>query len=105
MCVAKGLWKSNSTLPKLTKLVKIAVVAMEGATLADDPHFFQFNLDVAIRSQLIEFLEQSPLLPLTRSMGPQKSGVYALYWKNDLVYVGKATKEMTKSKRDLRMRL
>jgi hypothetical protein len=70
-----------------------------------DPHLFQFNLDVAIREQLILKLEGSPKLTLTKSVGPKLSGIYALYWKGKLVYVGKATKELTKSKRDLRMRL
>lgn len=73
--------------------------------MAADQHLFRFDLDVAIRTQLVHFLEHSPTLALAKSIGPQLSGVYALYWKSDLVYVGKATKEMTKSKRDLRTRL
>jgi Eco29kI restriction endonuclease len=70
-----------------------------------DPHKFSFDLDLAIHNQLIQKLEDSPALALTKSVGPKQSGIYALYWKKRLVYVGKATKELTKSKRDLRMRL
>jgi hypothetical protein len=73
--------------------------------MADDPHLFVFNLDVAIREQLILKLENSPLLNLARSAGPALSGIYALYWQDKLVYVGKATKAVTKSQRDLRTRL
>jgi excinuclease UvrABC nuclease subunit len=45
------------------------------------------------------------LLHLTRGAGPQASGIYALYFKGRLVYVGKASKGTTKSKRTLRARL
>jgi hypothetical protein len=70
-----------------------------------DPHLFVFDLDSAIRDQVIKALDKSPLLDLTPGAGPKLSGIYALYWKGDLVYVGKAAKELTKSKRDLRARL
>jgi len=73
--------------------------------LADDPHHFAFDLDRGIRIQVVEKLEASPLLPLTKSVAPALSGIYALYHKKRLVYVGKATKETTKSKRTLRSRL
>lgn len=73
--------------------------------MPNDLHFFRFDLDKAIRGQLIEALENSPKLELTKSIGPQLSGIYALYWKSRLVYVGKATKELTKSGRTLRTRL
>jgi Eco29kI-like restriction endonuclease len=73
--------------------------------LADNPHHFDFDLDRGIRLQVVEKLESSPLLPLTRSTGPQESGIYALYHKGRLVYIGKATKGMTKSRRTLRSRL
>jgi excinuclease UvrABC nuclease subunit len=53
----------------------------------------------------VEKLESSPFLPLTREVGPQASGIYALYYKDRLVYIGKASKETTKSKRTLRKRL
>src|SRR5271163_1968903 len=72
---------------------------------SDKPHLFIFDLDRAIREQLIEALEKSPSLALVKGVAPKLSGIYALYWKSDLVYVGKAAKELTKSKRDLRARL
>jgi hypothetical protein len=71
----------------------------------DDPHHFDFDLDLGIRTQVVETLEQSPLLPLTRGVGPNESGIYVLYYKERLVYIGKASKGTTKSKRSLRGRL
>ena len=71
----------------------------------NDPHHFDFDLDRGIRAQVVEKLETSPLLPLTKGAGPQASGIYALYFKNRLVYVGKASKGTTKSKRTLCRRL
>jgi len=53
-------------------------------------HEFVFEIDLAIRTQVIQKLESSPLLPLTRDAGPPLKGVYALYWKDQLVYAGKA---------------
>jgi Eco29kI restriction endonuclease len=73
--------------------------------MAESDHLFQFDLDAAIRAQLIQKLQASPKLALVKGVGPRESGIYALHWKDHLVYVGKATKEMTKSKRDLRTRL
>ena len=73
--------------------------------MADDPHAFDFDLDRGIRDQVIEALEDSPKLPLHTGIGPRLSGVYALYYKGKLVYIGKATREMTKSGRTLRGRL
>jgi len=73
--------------------------------LAADPHYFEFDLDRGIRDQVVEKLERSPLLQLSRQVGPQESGVYALYLNEVLVYVGKASKSTTKSKRTLRARL
>jgi Eco29kI restriction endonuclease len=70
-----------------------------------DPHHFEFDLDEGIKVQVIERLESSPRLPLERGVGPRESGVYALYFKGDLVYVGKASKETTRSGRNLRARL
>ena len=70
-----------------------------------DPHLFVFNLDRAISEQLIEKLKESPSLPLVSEIGPRLSGIYALYHKGELVYIGKATREMTASKRDLHARL
>lgn len=70
-----------------------------------DPHFFEFDLDLGISRQVIDKLESSPKLSLTKGVGPNESGVYALYHKDVLVYVGKASKGTTKSKRTLRGRL
>lgn len=72
---------------------------------ADDPHHFDFDLDKGIRSQVVEKLESSPPLALTKGIGPLLSGIYALYFKGKLVYIGKASKGTTKSKRTLRGRL
>ena len=72
---------------------------------ADNLHYFDFDLDRGIRSQVVEKLEASPLLRLTRGAGPALSGIYALYFKSKLVYIGKASKGTTKSKRTLRSRL
>lgn len=80
-----------------------------GGVVADstgaDPHRFDFDLDRAIRDQVVEKLNASPLLRLAKGVGPQKSGIYALYFQDKLVYVGKASKETTKSGRTLRTRL
>ena len=70
-----------------------------------DLHHFDFDLDRGIRLQVVEKLESSPLLALTKGVGPAQSGVYALYFEGLLVYVGKASKGTTKSKRTLRARL
>jgi hypothetical protein len=74
-------------------------------TPEEDPHHFDFDLDRGIRLQVVEKLEDSPLLPLERGVGPIASGVYALYYRGALVYVGKASRGTTKSKRNLRARL
>ncbi len=73
--------------------------------VVDDVHRFDFNLDQGIRLQVVEKLEASPLLILEKGLGPQESGVYALYFRGVLVYVGKASKGTTRSKRTLRARL
>jgi len=70
-----------------------------------DPHEFVFELDRAIRDQVIEKLASSPIVPLVRNSAPQASGIYALYYKKSLVYVGKASRGTTVSKRTLRSRL
>lgn len=70
-----------------------------------DPHHFEFDLDEGIRAQVIERLEASPQLALAQGVGPANSGVYAIYFRDELVYVGKASKETTKSGRTLRSRL
>jgi hypothetical protein len=71
----------------------------------NSPHFFDFDLDRGIRTQVVEKLDASPLLKLKKSIGPVASGVYGLYFKGKLVYIGKASKGTTKSKRTLRARL
>ena len=71
----------------------------------DDPHHFDFDLDRGVRSQVVEKLETSPASPLERGAGPQASGIYALYFRGALVYIGKASRGTTKSKRTLRARL
>lgn len=68
-------------------------------------HRFEFDLDRGIQSQVVEKLESSPALELTEGVGPQASGIYALYFRHELVYIGKASKGTTKSKRTLRSRL
>lgn len=75
------------------------------ATVEGDPHHFDFDLDRGIRTQVVEKLEKSPLLALRKDVGPQASGIYALYFKDKLVYIGKASKGTTKSRRTLRARL
>jgi hypothetical protein len=70
-----------------------------------DPHHFEFDLDRGIRDQAVQKLEGSPQLELKKGIGPAKSGIYALYFKGRLVYIGKASKDRTKSKRTLRARL
>jgi len=71
----------------------------------NDPHHFDFDLDRGIQDQVVERLEQSPSLLLKKGVGPRDSGIYALYYQGDLVYIGKASKGTTKSKRTLRSRL
>jgi hypothetical protein len=71
----------------------------------DNPHYFEFDLDRGIRAQVVEKLEASPLLPLEKSVGPAASGIYALYYHDKLVYLGKASRTLTKSHRTLRGRL
>lgn len=70
-----------------------------------DEHHFDFDLDRGIRDQVVQKLEASPLLSLGKGVGPQESGIYALYFNGKLVYIGKASKGMTKSSRTLRTRL
>lgn len=74
-------------------------------TQGGDPHHFDFDLDRGIREQVVEKLENSPFFLLAKGVGPHASGIYALYFKGTLAYIGKASKETTKSKRTLRARL
>lgn len=73
--------------------------------VTDDPHHFDFDLDRGIREQVVEKIESSEMLPLATGVGPTQSGIYGLYYKGRLVYVGKASKGTTKSERTLRVRL
>jgi Eco29kI-like restriction endonuclease len=68
-------------------------------------HHFDFDLDRGIRTQVVEKLEESPMIPLEKGCGPASSGIYALYHDGELVYIGKASRGTTKSKRTLRSRL
>lgn len=63
----------------------------------ENPHHFEFDLDRGIREQVVEKLENGPLRPLERNIGPAKSGIYVLYFKGDLVYLGKASRGSTKA--------
>lgn len=72
---------------------------------APNPHAFEFELDRAIRDQVIEKLESSPFVPLVKDGAPPASGVYVLYLGDTLVYIGKASRETTASNRTLRDRL
>lgn len=73
--------------------------------MAVDLHHFDFDLDRGIRDQVVEKLESVPFAALVKGVGPTESGIYALYYRGDLVYIGKASKGTTKSKRTLRARL
>ena len=53
-------------------------------------HQFFFEFDKAFTQQLIEKFEVSPAHPLTNDVAPPQKGVYALYWKRQIVYAGKA---------------
>ena len=78
---------------------------MSSTQSSTDSHAFDFDLDQGIRDQVVKRLESSPLLPLSKAAGPSESGIYVLYYKGKLVYIGKASKGTTKSKRTLRARL
>lgn len=71
----------------------------------DAAHHFDFDLDRGIREQVVQKLEESPLLDFEKGVGPKESGIYALYYKDSLVYIGKVSKDLTISKRTLRARL
>ena len=70
-----------------------------------DLHEFIFELDRAIQDQVVERLDASPELTLVRDVASKRSGIYALYFSKQLVYIGKASKGTTKSERTLRARL
>ena len=74
--------------------------------MSDDAHAFVFDLDRGIRCvQAVQRLEASPLLPLKKGVGPQFERHLRAVLKGKLVYLGKASKSFTKSKRTLRGRL
>lgn len=45
----------------------------------NDPHHFDFDLDRGIREQVVEKLETSPLLQLSRGVGPALSAEFMPY--------------------------
>jgi hypothetical protein len=55
-----------------------------------DPHAFVFEVDRAIREQVIKKIEASPVVKLSETAGPATRGVYILYRRRHLVYAGKA---------------
>lgn len=55
----------------------------------ENPHLFEFDLDRGIQEQVIEKLEASPRLALSEGVGPPAGGIYALYYQDRLVYVGR----------------
>jgi hypothetical protein len=75
---------------------EILYCSVRMAELTDDRHHFEFDLDRGIRQQVVEKLEESPLLPFVKNAGPPSSGIYALYYKGELVYLGKAARPRKK---------
>jgi hypothetical protein len=61
--------------------------------------------DIVTRNAQAFSVQLIPPGSLARQVGPAASEIYALYFKGKLVYVGKASKGTTKSKRTLRDRL
>jgi len=59
-----------------------------------DKHDFIFEFDKAYNQQLIEKFEASPEHPLTPDVAPPLKGVYALYYKGQVVYVGKVKSKL-----------
>ena len=55
-----------------------------------DQHEFFFEFDKAYNHQLIEKFEASPEHQLTENVAPAERDVYAVYYKGQLVYAGKA---------------
>jgi len=52
--------------------------------VTDKRHNFVFEIDRAIRTQVIEKLEAIHELELNEAVGPPVKGVYVLYWKGSL---------------------
>jgi hypothetical protein len=61
-----------------------------------EQHKFVFEFDKAYNHQLITKFEASPPHPLSEEVAPPTTGVYALYWKGQLVYAGKALQSTLK---------
>ncbi len=55
-----------------------------------DQHEFVFEFDKAYNHQLIEKFEASPAHRLAEDVAPRAKGVYAIYYRGELVYAGKA---------------
>jgi hypothetical protein len=55
-----------------------------------DQHGFVFEFDKAYNHQLIQKFEVSPEHQLGEDVAPREKGVYALYYRGELVYAGKA---------------
>ena len=66
---------------------------------------YVLNTNNIIRIKIIEKLEESSYFPLVKNIAPNQSGVYILYHKNELVYIGKSTKNSRKSIRTMRQRI
>ncbi len=64
-----------------------------------DKHYFEFEIDRAIRTQVIEKLEASPSHLLKEDIAPAKTGIYALYREGRFVYGGKALDKTTLKRR------
>jgi hypothetical protein len=91
------------TIPVRAVTEKDHVMAKDETDFSE--HHWEFELDRAIRDQVVEKLEGSPALQLAKNVAPHESGIYVLYFRDELVYIGKASKDSTKSKRTLRARL
>jgi hypothetical protein len=64
-----------------------------------DRHQFTFEFDKAYNAQLIEKFEASPEHALTEDVAQPSKGVYALYWRDRVVYAGKAMEGITLRRR------
>lgn len=51
---------------------------------------FRFDFTKAVQAQFGDQLEAQSLRPLSDAQAPQEPGVYMIYWKGEVVYVGKA---------------
>ncbi len=92
-------------ISQLDKVPKITESRMSRKLGRVDPHRFIFDLDAAILGQILQTLRESPWLPLVRDVGPNKRGVYAIFLKGRVVFVGKALRSATPGKQSIRERL